>query len=109
MDGIEPEPFNVHKSQPNAIASLLAVSAIVCFSQRLKCEIYSGSISPCCTLLAMLFAIGSYKQCCTRLMNKCCNTDVLWVVLIYPHSPSGTSWDRVYNYNSQTLCCHVTI
>ena len=69
MDGIKLEPFDVHKSQPIAIASLFVFSAIVCFSQHLRHEIYNGSISLHYTLLAMLFATGSYEQCCTRLMK----------------------------------------
>ena len=101
MDGIELKPFDVHKSQPITIASLFTFSAIVYSSQHLKCETYNGTVSPRCTLLATLFATSSYEQCCTRLMkalNKCCNTDVLGVLLIYPHSPSGAvhPWDHVY-------------
>ena len=90
MDRIELEPFNMHKRQPIAIASLFVFSAITCFFQRLKRETYNGSFSPRCTLFAMLLATGSYEQCCTRLMkvlHKCCNTDMLGVLLIYPHSP----------------------
>ena len=50
MDGIELEPFNVRKSQPVAIASLFALSVIVCYSQRLKSETYmvaSYHVVPC--------------------------------------------------------------
>ena len=54
MDGIELERFDAHKSQPISIATSFAFSAIVCFSQYLKCEIYNDSVSPCCTLLRCL-------------------------------------------------------
>ena len=40
----------------------------------------------------MLLCLGKYEQSCTRplkVLHKCCNTDVLGVLLIYPHSPSG--------------------
>ena len=32
------------------------------------------------------------------MLHKHCNTDMLGVLLIYPHSPSGTArtWDRAY-------------
>ena len=99
MDGIELEPFNVHKSQPIAIVSSFAFSATVCFSQHLKRETCNGSVSPRCTLLAMLFATGSFEQCCIRLikvLHKFCNTDMLRVLLIYryPHSPLGAARPR---------------
>ena len=65
MDGIEFEPFDVHKSQSIATASSFVFSAIVCFSQCLKRETYNGSVSLHCTLLATLFVTGSYEQSCT--------------------------------------------
>ena len=52
-------------------------------------------------LLATLLCLTSYEQCSTQLLkvlHKCCNTDVLRVLLIYPHSPSGAvhNQDRAY-------------
>ena len=44
------------------------------------------------TLLATLLCLDSYEQRSTQLLkmlHKCCNTDVLGVLLIYLHSPSG--------------------
>ena len=31
-----------------------------------------------------------------KVLHKDCDTDMLWVLLIYPHSPSGTAcpWDH---------------
>ena len=49
----------------------------------------------------MLLCLASYEQCSTQLLkviHKCCNTDVLGVLLIYPHSPSGV-WHAVSNKN----------
>ena len=47
------------------------------------------------------YALLVYEQCTTRLLkmlHKRCNTDMLRVLLIYPHSPLGTArpWDRAY-------------
>ena len=79
-------------------------SIIVCvlsvasrFPQLLK----YGSVLPCSTLLTMLLCFASYEQCSARLLkmlHKRCNTDMLGVLLIYPHSPLGTArpWDRAY-------------
>ena len=103
IDGIEFELFDVHKCQPIAIVSLLAFSSIMCFTQRLKCETYNDSVSLHFTLLATLFVTGGYEQCCTRLLkvlHKCCNTDVLGVLLIYPH---------LCIYISQTPCYLYTV
>ena len=39
----------------------------------------------------MLLCLASYEQCSTRplkVLHKCCNTDVLGVLLIYLHPPS---------------------
>ena len=49
----------------------------------------------------MPLCLGKYEQSCTRplkVLHKCCNTDVLGVLLIYPHSASGTvqPQDRSY-------------
>ena len=49
----------------------------------------------------MLLCLASYEQCSTlllQMLHKCCNTDVLGVLLIYPHSPSGAARprDRAY-------------
>ena len=49
----------------------------------------------------MLLCLASYEKCSTRLLkmlHKRCNTDMLRVLLIYPHSPSGAACprDRVY-------------
>ena len=71
-----------------------------------------GSILPCSirTLLAKLLCLSSYKQCCTRLLkvsHKCCNMNMLRILLIYPHSPSGAlcPQDWAYIYISQILHC----
>ena len=50
------------------------------------------------TLLTMLLCLASYVQCSTwllKVLHKCFNTDMLGVLLIYPHSPLGTQ-DRAY-------------
>ena len=109
MDGMELEPFDMHKSQTIAIASLFAISAVVCFSQCLKRDTYNSRVSPRCTL----FATGSYEQCCTLLMkvlHKYCNMDMLGILLIYPHSTSGTArpWDCVYISVNLLLPCYNT-
>ena len=103
MDGIELKPYDVRKSR-----SVVTLSIIVCvFSHRISLSSTSemlyryGSILPRSTLLAMLLCLASYKQCSTRLLkmlNKRCNTDMLGVLLIYLHSPSGAAcpWDCVY-------------
>ena len=49
----------------------------------------------------MLLCLASYEQCSARLLkvlHKGCNTDVLGILLIYPHSPSGAArpYDRAY-------------
>ena len=49
--------------------------------------------------------MGSYAQCCTQLLkvlHKCCNTDVLGVLLIYrpTHSPSDAVRPRSRTYIS---------
>ena len=51
------------------------------------------------------------SQCSTRLLkvlHKCCNMDVLGVLLIYPHSPLGAPSGSCV-YISQTPCRRVTI
>ena len=60
-----------------------------------------------------LLYLTCYEQCSTRLvkmLHKCYNMDMLGVLLIYPHSPSGTvrPRDRAYIRISQTLHCRVT-
>ena len=60
-----------------------------------------------------------YLQCCygslvstrlLKLLHKDCNMDMLRVLLIYPHSPSGAvhPQDNTYICISQTPCCRVT-
>ena len=42
-------------------------------------------------------SLASYKHCSTQLLkmlHKCCNMDILGVLLIYLHSPSGTARPR---------------
>ena len=54
-------------------------------------------------LLATLLCLASYKQCSTQLLkvlHKYCNMDVLGVLLIYPHSPSGAAYPRDCAYIS---------
>ena len=71
------------------------------FSHRifssLSFDMVASVLLPHCTLLATLLCLASYEQCSTRLLkvlHKCCNMDVLGVLLIYPHSPSGAHRPR---------------
>ena len=87
---------------------IYSYSTIVCifshsiFSSASEMWYWYGSILlPHSTLLATLSCLTIYKQCSTwllKVLHKCCNTDVLGVLLIYLHSPSGTACplDRVY-------------
>ena len=98
VDGIELKPSDVCKSRYIVTASLFAFSAIASrFSQLLKCDNRYGSILPRITLPATLLCLASYKQCSTRLLkmlHKHCNMDMLEVLLIYLHSPSGAAHPR---------------
>ena len=54
-------------------------------------------------MLATLLCLASYEHRSTRLLkmlHKHCNTDVLGVLLIYPHSPSGAARPRDHAYIS---------
>ena len=62
-----------------------------------------GSVLLRSTLLATLLCLASYEQCSTlllKMLHKHCNTDVLGVLLIYPHSLSGTARPRDHAYIS---------
>ena len=94
-DEIELKPSDVCKSRSGVIASLFAFSAVTsCFPQLLKCV----------TDMVVSYRVVAYLQCCYA-SHKHCNTDVLGVLLIYPHSPSGAarSWDRAYNISVNPL------
>ena len=98
VDGIELKPSSLHKSRSIVTVSSFAFSAIASrFSQLLKCD----------TDMVASYRVVPYLQRCyvslvstwlLKMLHKCCNTDVLGVLLIYPHSPSGTacSWDCAY-------------
>ena len=86
------KPSEVHKSWSIVTAALFAFSAIASFPQLLKCDSYqySNVLLPCRILLATLLYLTSFEQCSTKLLkvlHKGCNTKVLGVLLIYPHSP----------------------
>ena len=72
-----------------------------------------GNVLPRNILLATLLCLGSYEQCCTQLLKvlyKCCNTDMLRVLLIYLHSPLCAACPgESCVYISQTPRHHVTI
>ena len=64
--------------------------------------IQDDSVLPHSTLLSMLLCLASYEQCSTgllKVLHKGCNMEVLWVLLIYPHSPSGTVHPQDHMYN----------
>ena len=103
----------MRKSRTIVTASSFAFSAFAFrFPQLLKRDadmVASYRVIPylqCC-----LICRASYKQCSTRLMNmlrKRCNTDVLGVLLIYPHSSSGAArpQDRAYISAKPSLPCY---
>ena len=103
VDGIELKPSDVRKSRYIVLASSsFAFSAVASrFPQLLKCDNRYSSVVPRSTLLATLLCLASYKQCSTQLLKMLhtrCNTDMLRVLLIYPHPPLGAVClrDRVY-------------
>ena len=105
VDGIELKPSNVCKSRSIVTASLFAFSAIASrFPQLLKYDtnmVASYRVIP--YLRTTLLCLATYKQCSTRLLkmlHKRCNTDMLRVLLIYPHSPSGAVCPRDCAYIS---------
>ena len=114
VDEIELKPSDLRKSRYIVTASSrFAFSAVASrFPQLLKCDNRYGSILPRITLLATLLCLASYEQCSTRLLkmlHKHCNTDMLGVLLIYPHSPLGAAclWDCAYIYQSNpSLLCY---
>ena len=85
-------------------ASSFAFSAVASrFPQLLKCDNQYGSVLPRISLLATLLYLASYEQCSTQLLkmlHKRCNTDMLEVLLIYPHSSSGAACPRHRKYIS---------
>ena len=51
----------------------------------------------------MLLCLTSYEQCSTLLLKmlyKGCNMDMLWVLLIYLHSPTSAACPRDHAYIS---------
>ena len=64
---------------------------------------YGSILLPCSTLLAILLCLASYKQCSTwllKVLHKSCNMNMLGILLIYPHSPSGAACPRNRTYIS---------
>ena len=96
---------NVHKSRSIITVSSFAFSALSShFPQLLKCDTdMVVSYHVAATLLATLLCLASYKQCSPQLLKmlyKGCNTDVLGVLLIYPHSSSGIACPQDHAYIS---------
>ena len=91
VDGMELEPSDVRKSRSITTASLFATCCRISLSSTSEMWYWYGNVLPRSTLLTMLLCLASYEQCSTRLLKMLhkCNTDVLGVLLIYLHSPSG--------------------
>ena len=93
MDGIELKPSNVCKSWSITTASSFAFSTIASrFLQLLKHDtdmLASNHIvlylQRCYASIVSNNAVHDYW----KVLHKGCNTDVLRILLIYPHSPSG--------------------
>ena len=102
MDGIKLKPSDAHKIQFITTVSSFAFSAITSrFPQLLKCDtnmvVFYRVVSylqHCYTSLVMSNAVHDYW----KVLHKGCNTDVLGVLLIYPHSPSGAARPRDHAY-----------
>ena len=100
MDGIELKPSDVRKSRSIVTASF-AFSAVASLYSTSEMWYRYISILLRNTLLATLLFLSSYEQWSTwlqKMLHKRCNMDVLGVLLIYPHSPSGAVHprDRAY-------------
>ena len=104
VDGIELKLSGVRKSLSITTASSFAFSAITsCFPQLLKRDTdmvvsycVASYLQCCCALLVMSNAVHNYW----KVLHKDCNTDMLGVLLIYLHSPSGTACPRDCAYIS---------
>ena len=112
MDGIESKPPNVRQSL-QAYSSITSIFSHCMFSLASEARDKHGNVLPCSILLTMLLCLGSYKEHCTQLLkvlHKCCNMDVLIVLLIYPHSPLGATPSRVlriYQTNPSLPCYNI--
>ena len=104
VDGIEFKPSDMRKSRSVITASSFAFSAIASpFPQLLKCDtdmVASYHVIPylqhCYALLITSNAVHEYW----KMLYKRCNTDVLSILLIYRHSPSGTVHPQDHAYIS---------
>ena len=108
VDRIELKPSDVCKSrcesQSIVTASSITFSAVASrFPQLLKCD----------TDMLASYCVVPYLQCCyaslfmssavhdySLMLHKRCNTDMLGVLLIYQHSPSGAVRPRDCAYIS---------
>ena len=82
--------------------SLKHYYSIICIFSHL---VLYGSVLPCSTLLAVFLCQGSYKHCCTQLLkvlHKCCNTDMLGILLRNLHFPLEVV--HIYQSNLSLLC-----
>ena len=67
-------------------------------------------VQRCYAWVVMSSAAGWRCTQLLKVLHKCCNTYVLGVLLIYPHSPFGTMHPRESSiYISQTPHCCVTL
>ena len=117
MDEIELKPPNVCHSLYKLIALSLVFFNHHVFSSAYETRYQYGRVLPHSSLLALLLCLGGYEQGCIQLLkvlHKCCNMDMLRVLLIYPLSPSGTSCiyvtglakiDHLSAKNCQFLTC----
>ena len=116
MDGIKLQPFDMHKSQPITIASSFAFSAIVCFSQHLKCETYMVAshdhhvvpcLQRCLPPVVTSNAVHDLRKCYMYInlwhRRAWGFTDISTLSLGHC-APSG-----LCVYISQTPCCRITI
>ena len=89
-----------------AISLSLDFLAILLFPQLLRCKTDMVALQRC---YAWVFTSSGCTQL-LKALHKCYNTDVLGVLLIYPHSPSSAARPREScMYISQTPCWCVTI
>ena len=108
MDVIELKSSDVCHSlwAYSIIASVFSHCIFSSASEAWNCY---GSVLPHSTLLATLLWLGSYKhiRSCIQLLkvlHKCSNTDVLVVLLIYPHSPSDAAYLRELH-----VCIYISV
>ena len=104
MDGIKLKPSDVCKSWSITTASSFAFSTIAsCFLQLLKHDtdmLASNHIilylQHCYASIVTSNAVHDYW----KMLHKCCNTDMVGVLLIYPHSLLGAACPRDCTYIS---------